>query len=271
MRRGPKLASKGEFRFPNFITSDAAIRIIKHATPSGEFGQLDFVAFLFSLRVPSEALLLRRRAYANDDLEGFQPMRGRALISLRGPANNLCLVLRLATRKNLPLVCILRRHCFCDIAKCAERRLCPVHFLWPLVRARVPAGIPISPTYSIRNVNSVLRTALAKLSIPEASRFSPHGFRSGAAQELKTTGSQWPTVAAAGCWQSLSFKGYIDLTADVAREMSKLLAESFASDSDEDIPGTLGLFFRCEPLISEPPPAIGFLGLLSGFELIWRA
>ena len=229
-----KLAAKGQFRFPNFITSDVVLRIIKHETPSGEFGQLAFIAFLFALRVPSEALPLRR-AFAYDDLEGFRPMRDPALISLRGSANNPCLVLRLATRKNLPSGCIMRRPCFCDIAKCAEHRLCPVHFLWPLIRARVPAGKALFPPYSGRNVNAVLRAVLTKLSVPEASRFSPRGFRRGAAQELKATGSQWSTVAAAGCWQSLDFKGYIDLTADVARDMSKLLAEHCASDSEDDI------------------------------------
>ena len=103
------------------------------------------------------------------------------------------------------------------------------------------------PTYSGRKVNTALRTAMGNLSIPEASRFSPPGFRRGAAQQLKTTGSQWPTVAASGFWQSLAFKGYIDLTADVARDMSKLLSSSFASDSDEDIPGTLRLFTAENP------------------------
>ena len=179
--KGMNAKAKGKFRFPNFITSDKVLKIIKRETPSGEFGQLAFIAFLFALRVPSEALILRR-AFANDELEGFRPMKDSALIGLRGPSSNPSLVLRLATRKNLPLGCIMKRPCFCDIAKCVEHRLCPVHYLWPIIRARVSAGELLFPTYSGRNVNAVLRAVLKKLSISEAERYSSHGFRRGAAQ-----------------------------------------------------------------------------------------
>ena len=69
-----KLASKGQFRFTNFTNSDIVIRIIRHESHSGEFGQLAFIAFLFPLRVPPGDLLLRR-AYADDELEGLRPTR----------------------------------------------------------------------------------------------------------------------------------------------------------------------------------------------------
>ena len=231
--KGTKLASKGEVRFPNFITGDIVIRIMHREKHSGEFGQLAFIAFLCALRVPSEAWPLRR-AYTSDNLDGFAPLDGQAIIGLRGPPTAPVLTLRLASRRNLPHGCILKRPCLCDIAKCVEHKPFPVHFLWPVIRARVaPPGL-IFPTYTRRNVNSVLKGVLGKLSIPEASRYSPRGFRMGDAQELKSTGSQWSTVAAAGFWHSLAFKGYVDLTADVARDLSQLLIDGYPFDSDED-------------------------------------
>ena len=65
-----KLAPKGKFLFPNFIMGDTVLEIKKREKPSWEFGQIAFIAFLFALRVQSEALPLRR-AFDNVDLDGF--------------------------------------------------------------------------------------------------------------------------------------------------------------------------------------------------------
>ena len=74
-----------------------------------------------------------------------------------------------------------------------------------------------------------------KIGLPNAPRYSSHAFRRGAAQELKEKGAQWSTIATLGGWRSLAFRGYVDLTADIARDMSKLLAEEVAFASDEDV------------------------------------
>ena len=74
---------------------------------------------------------------------------------------------------------------------------------------------------------------MAKLSIPYARSYSPHGFRRGAAQELKENGSQWPTVMGAGCWRSLAFRGYVDAALDVERDTSKLLIETDILSDEE--------------------------------------
>ena len=54
----------------------------------------------------------------------------------------------------------------------------------------------------------------------------------GAAQELQQHGSQWTTVATLGDWRSIAFKGYLDLTNQLSRDLSKLLAEEINLDSD---------------------------------------
>ena len=67
---------------------------------------------------------------------------------------------------------------------------------------------------------------LGRLKVEHAARYSSHGFRRGAANELKTKGPQWSAIATLGEWRSLAFKGYIDLTQELSRDMSKLLAET---------------------------------------------
>ena len=49
---------------------------------------------------------------------------------------------------------------------------------------------------------------------------------------MKEKGSQWPTIASLGAWRSLDFRGYVDVTKDMARDAPKLLAEEVASASD---------------------------------------
>ena len=155
------------------------------------------------------------------------------MIAVRGTPPNESLILRLASRKNLPAGCILRRPCFCALAKVAAHALCPVNFFWPAARRRCQSGELLSPTITRRNANDILRAILKKLELPYAERYSSHGFRRGAASELQSTGSQWSTVATIGDWRSLAFKGYVDLTNELSRDLSRLLAEDV--DLDEEV------------------------------------
>ena len=82
-------------------------------------------------------------------------------------------------------------------------------------------------------MNTTIKAVLRKLGIPFAECYTSHGYRRGAAQELKERGSQWPVVASIGEWRSLAFMGYIDIAKDVARDMSKLLIECEALSDDE--------------------------------------
>ena len=66
------LAGKGKFRTPNFIRIEFIAMITAHETRGGDFTQLAFISFLYALRVPSGALILRR-AFKNDDITGMTP------------------------------------------------------------------------------------------------------------------------------------------------------------------------------------------------------
>ena len=98
-----------------------------------------------------------------------------------------------------------------------------------------PSGRRTFPSCTVRNLNPLHKRACGKIGLPNASRYSSHAFRRGASQELKEKGPQWPTIATLGDWCALDFRGYVDITTDIARDMSKLLAEAeaFASGDDE--------------------------------------
>ena len=58
--RGLKKCQDRSFRFPNFIRGRLLAKIAAHETDRGEFAQACFFSFLFSFRVPSGTLQLRR-------------------------------------------------------------------------------------------------------------------------------------------------------------------------------------------------------------------
>ena len=161
----------------------------------------------------------------------FAPMNDGALIALRGTTP--ALALRLARRGNLAQGCILSRPCFCAIAQPEAKRLCPVRAIWPAIADRVNPGELLPPGFYGANVNATIKAAMAKLSIPYARSYSPHGFRRAAARELKEKGSHRPTVMGGGCWRPLAFRGYVDAALDVERDMSKRLIETDILSDEE--------------------------------------
>ena len=227
-----KLAGSGKFRFQNFIRGEFIAKIAEKETRGGPFARLSPISFLYALRVPSESLILKR-ASKDDDLTGYAPMRGHALIGLRGLLGHECLVIRFERRKNHPNGCILSRPCFCQLSAPSARRLCPAHAFWPAIAARAKCGQKLFPGFTSQNVNTTIKAVLTKLDIPYAESYTSHGYRRGAAQELKERGCQWPIIASIGEWRGLAFMGYIDISKDVANEMSKLFIETETLPDDE--------------------------------------
>ena len=128
----------------------------------------------------------------------------------------------------------MARPCFCTLSNTKAHQLCPVHFFWPLITPRVRSGQLLFPSFYATKVNTTLKAVMSKLKIPHARQYSSHAFRRGAANELKTKGSQWSTVATLGDWRSLAFRGYMDLTQELDRDMAKLLIETEQLHSEEE-------------------------------------
>ena len=110
----------------------------------------------------------------------------------------------------------------------------PYTFLLAIGQDESPGGKALFPSFYDTKVNNTLKAVLNKLHVPYANRYSSHGFRRGAANELKTKGSQWSTIASIVEWESLSFLGYVDITPELDRDLSKLLIEVEDLDSDLD-------------------------------------
>ena len=176
---GPKACMKREIPIPKLYSNRIYSNDHCSRNEGGDFAQLSFISFHYALRVPSEALILRR-AFKNGELTGMAPMRDQASIGLRGELGSECLIIRFLRRKNLPDGCILSRPCFCKIASPKARRLCLVHAFWPAIAARVRFGEKLFCGYTAQNVNARIKAVLEKLEIPYAQSYTSHGFRRGA-------------------------------------------------------------------------------------------
>ena len=233
VERGIKKCRDVSFKLPNFIRIQLLLRIIRRELTGSEFAQACWMSFLFAFRVPSESLQLTR-AYRNDEINACSPQREKAIIGIRTSPDGCILVAKLKWRKNITGGCILRRPCFCQGDRPASVACCPVHSLWPAIRARVPPGAPLFSAVDGRYFNNILRAVLTRSNVDEASRFSSYGFRRGAAQELKETGSHWAVVASAGLWKSPAFRGYVDLPDDVEQGVRNLVVADSDFNSDAD-------------------------------------
>ena len=254
---GLRLAGNNRIRFPNFIRSELIWRLAAHFGDDDEFVRLAYISFLFAFRVPSEALLLRR-AYKSDEIELFTPQKGKALIASRKIGNEQVLVAKLAWRKHMPGGFIAKRPCFCSLDTRRARALCPVHWFWHWARKNHKSGQNISRVRNARNVNRRLRQAFTALRIPAANRYSSHGFRRGAAQELKENGPQWPIVAEVGKRNGLSFKNYVGLSDDLSRDTSKLSISTYDfMPGEED--AAVRRWALCPPHLPSKPVTLQYL------------
>ena len=77
-----RLAKKESFKPPNFIYTRDLFKIINGLGRGDTFSMLDFVSYLSSLRVPPEALFLRK-ARDSGRLADFVPQSDKVLIGTR--------------------------------------------------------------------------------------------------------------------------------------------------------------------------------------------
>ena len=106
---------------------------------------------------------------------------------------------------------------------------------------------------------------MCDLEYDQGRRFSSHAFRKGATDEIKNSGSALATILTSGVWSSGGFRGYLDLHADEAINISAVLIKAIDSESDDpdeiDKPCDTGpllkrLRKRMPPRALPPPPAL---------------
>ena len=184
---GLKKSQNRSFRFSNFIRRSLLIQLLRRATVQSEFAKASFLSFLFALRVPSENLQLRM-AYRGDQLLAFSPQPEKAPVGTSAVGGETFLVTKFSWWENMVGGCILRRPCFCSLGRRHATSLFPIHIFWAEIRRRVQPGQLLSRSVNRGNFNRMLKAVFAHLHIPDAGRYSSHGFRRGAAQELKESG-----------------------------------------------------------------------------------
>ena len=101
-----------------------------------------------------------RRAFANYCLGDFLHQMENSLIAVRDSPPNESLITSLASRKNLPAGCILRRPCICALSRVASHALFPFHFFWHAARRRCRSRELLFPRITRWNVNNVFRAIL---------------------------------------------------------------------------------------------------------------
>ena len=143
------------------------------------------------------------------------------------------LAIKFRFRENLRVGCILIRPCLCRDGGGNARALCPTHGFWGASEPVAPAYGPILPKLSANSVNRHLKAITTGLGYIRPRKFSPRAFRRGAAREIFASGHNLATIAKSGGWAAGGFRGYSELQADEAANISALLLSAATSDSED--------------------------------------
>ena len=158
-----------------------------------ELTMLVLAAYVFMLRLPSEALPMAARWAGN--------LRDVPVFKFHSDKVELWL----PKRKNRLTPSSLFRPCWCS--KCTLT--CPVHVLGAYM-AELPAGtqpfVGISPAQASYGV----RRLLAEAGVPEADKYTSHDLRRGHADDMRRGGATLGEILRAGDWRSPAFLAYLE-------------------------------------------------------------
>ena len=199
-----------------------------------EWGRLFYLAYIFILRLPSEALVAVR-AGPTDQLMKASKLPYQASLGLRDfPDGNQFLVLKLRTRKHTRGGSVLFRPCFCSSDTLACAGLCPVRDFWRVVSATTRAHNPLFPSLMNKNINRVLKGMLHSMGVEDAHQYSTHAFRRGASMELKRSASSFAEALKTVGWNSAAFRSYLSFAEGEAANIRFILAYDSDDSADED-------------------------------------
>ena len=204
-----------------FIREALLAKLLKHLAhqPSGgALRMLLLTAYIFLLRLPSEALPIHV-ARASDPPKADEPKS-----CLRFDDNSISLTL--LWRKNRAVPITMTRTCWC--ARC--KATCPVHTLGKFC-SEIGSGQPFAH-FRPDVVLTALRAALQELGVSQHHAYRTHDLRRGHAQDMAVRGSRLADILRAGDWRSAAFLSYLnkdELEAAAIRE-----AHGDLSSSDDD-------------------------------------
>ena len=182
-----------------------------------ELAMLFLAAYVFLLRVPSEALPMATQA--SNSTGAAVPV-----FTLRGNMVELWL----PKRKNRRSPSTQFRPCWCK--KCPLT--CPVHVLGAYM-TQFPSGTQPFLGITPAKAGIGLRKLLRDTGVPNASSYVPHDARRGHAEDLRRGGATLGEILRAGDWRSPAFLQYLNaeqLDLDRIAE-----AHDLVSSDDEDV------------------------------------
>ena len=174
---GLRKAKKGTFAFANFLFMTDVFSLVGFLGWGSEFALLAFISFLSPLRVPSDALRLRR-AFRDDPISEPVGQHEKALIGVRVFKGPGVLVVKTACGGgHLEGGRMLKPTCVCshDFPQADP----PPHGIWPRTRARISAGSLCLPSYAKNNFNRQLEFRLRGMDRKDAPRYTAKAFRMG--------------------------------------------------------------------------------------------
>ena len=217
-----RCALRRPFNLTNVIYTQDLLRIINGLGWEGRFALVAFTSFLFSIRVPSVALFLRR-ARPEDRISEFAHQGGKVHIGTRRCAFIDCLIIKMSWRKNLAGGCILIRDCLCSDDSSEASKICPPRRIWRILRSLCAPDDLLFPGLDRRCFDRILKFALTRMEFHDARKYSDNAFRLGAAQELLTTGNSLEFIKGSGVWWGGGFRSYVDLEMDHDYKIAKAL------------------------------------------------
>ena len=204
-----------------------------HVSPDAmRFAMLWLTSYVFLLRVPSEALGMKRGG--GDFIAG--PAE-QSVLSLDECTGELCL--KLHRRKNRVQGSLLKRVCCCK----GSPEICPIHVLWEKFFKLLRPGCAPWGSLNANQARTRLRESLRALQVwfvssqrsccrltyackvPNADQYGTHDFRRGHAKDLQDSGASLAVILDAGEWKGRAVVSYMDLSElerDVALEAAML-------------------------------------------------
>ena len=214
--RGLENAQDLILKFENYIFKTLFRKLIAHESIRSECGRLFYLAYVFILRLPSEALPAVR-AGPHEPLLARAKLSRQSALGLRTfPGGGQRLVLKIRTRKHMRGGAVLRRPCFCDSDTLSTRGICPIHDFWRIIRESTQWGEPPFPSLLKRSSNRIPKGALSTMGVTEAFSYSAHAFRSGASMKLKRCSDTLAHVVKTIGWISATFRSYLSFADDEA-------------------------------------------------------
>lgn len=207
-----------------FVRRDFIERILTLASEGRvgrRFALLYALAYIFLLRLPSEALIIS--VSSSGDFDAAAPASVVVTESALG--------LRLARRKNAERPTTWWRRCWCA----SSRISCPVHAIGACL-ASGARDRPLFAGITSAAATEGLRDALSKAGVVNANAYTTHAMRRGHAWDLLVGGSTVGEIKRAGGWKSAAFLRYLpadELECIAALEAHGALAPLLEEGADQ--------------------------------------